>query len=304
MSYVKRRSNNQRDVPNSIHHIYRILYAERSAPTNMRHLAFTRRHATTTVTTILIILQFVIHVQCWCGISTAGQSYSTISSSVTTAATKSKPFQQSPKIGTPTTIKMNENHSNEGPDEPHDVHRPTLPRPTMRNFKTTTSSATTTATTTQSTPETARRDMQSYTQAMLERHEQMKPFTTVEIDIILNSLRNVIPISNDESNHTNVNDTMRAMLQQLQDRVVPQYAHLSHKNWTMTDENAKQWQATLFPTVPDNNNNNNNAPPQRHMFERIYREGNWDGAVLHHHRQQQLNDHQVKPWAVLVTGVK
>jgi hypothetical protein len=45
------------------------------------------------------------------------------------------------------------------------------------------------------------------------------------------------------------------------------------------------------------------------MFERIYREGNWDGAVRHRQQQQQswkIIDGEaaaksVKPWAVLVT---
>ena len=46
------------------------------------------------------------------------------------------------------------------------------------------------------------------------------------------------------------------------------------------------------------------------MFERIYREGNWDGAVWHRSQQElpppppntiDATTKRVKPWAVLVT---
>lgn len=178
--------------------------------------------------------------------------------------------------------------------------------------------------------ETAIQNIQTYTKAMQERYQQMIPFTNeTEITIILHSLQNVIPISttatttsttcNDVDHHEAVHDdvddddkSMNKMLQELQDRILPHFAHVSHKNWTMTGENAQQWHTYLFPySKSPNHIASQFQSQQRHMFERIYREGNWDAAVLHQQQQSQnaINSNNVnkaaipklKPWAVLVT---
>ena len=170
--------------------------------------------------------------------------------------------------------------------------------------------------------EMAIRNIRTYTNAMQERYQQMTPFTNeTETSIIIHSLQNVIPISGWEidDNHDDDDNTMDQMLQELQEQILPQYAHVSHKNWTMTGENAKQWHSYLFPSSkksslsPNQTDNASHLRPQlqRHVFERIYREGNWDGAVLHQQQQQStINDINVdetttnsrmKPWAVLVT---
>jgi hypothetical protein len=154
------------------------------------------------------------------------------------------------------------------------------------------------------------RNIQLYTNAMLERHQHMIPFTNdAEVPIIIHSLQNVIPTCNNQNDDVKV---MSRMLQELQDRILPQFAHFSHKNWTTTGENADQWHSYLFPpssSLSPNNEDDELQTPQRHMFERIYREGNWDGAVLHRQLQKKIILDNVddatttgmKPWAVLVT---
>jgi hypothetical protein len=157
----------------------------------------------------------------------------------------------------------------------------------------------------------------------------MVPFSTDEKLMITNSLLNVIP--NIESDNTNSKSSMSRMIEQLKNNILSNYAHLSHKNWTNTDENSKKWHEYLYPfssyitqTKPTNTTKHDNSRSssvsissndindntiQRHMFERIYREGNWDGAVQHQiqvqqQQQQQQNSNnakQNKPWAVLVT---
>jgi hypothetical protein len=133
----------------------------------------------------------------------------------------------------------------------------------------------------------AMRQIQQYTASMNERVKTMEPFTADEIRTIIQSLQNVIPIVDATKSDTTLDSLqIDAMLQELQDSYLPSFAHLSHKNWTTTGNNAERLRQLLFPDATT-------TWVQRHMFERIYREGNWEGAVA--------AAKNAKPWAVLVT---
>ena len=237
---------------------------------------------------------------------------------------KSRIFNTMEDSNVITNRKRAANHETDDNDNVHDEslklgvnHKRMKLMPTIRTFSSFLSPLDTTISYPQR-KETALRDIQTYTQSMLERHQQMIPFTNeIEISMIRHSLQNVIPKSTINNNSNNNQAMMHRMLQELQDRILPQYAHLSHKNWTTTGENAEQWHSFLFPSSlsssSNSSSNDNNGESytllQRHMFERIYREGNWDGAVWHRSQQDlppppntiDATTKQVKPWAVLVT---
>ncbi|KAL7517124.1 hypothetical protein ACHAWX_002075 [Stephanocyclus meneghinianus] len=120
--------------------------------------------------------------------------------------------------------------------------------------------------------------------SMSSRASAGEPFTDDELDDVMNSLHNITP--HDASIDW---DALR--------RLFGDIAHLSHKEWHVTDENADKMAKILTP--------NGLTPEASQMFERILHEGNWDGALAF---ASMRNDDKLKrfektPWAVLVTGV-
>jgi hypothetical protein len=117
------------------------------------------------------------------------------------------------------------------------------------------------------------------TDGMVERAKKGTPLTEDEVQDVVNSIQNISPIENDTIS-----------LEELK-KVLLDVAHLSHKDWAVTGNNAKKLGAVLMKDGV--------SPHTRQMLERILEEGNWDGAAKHATERPT----SAKPWAVLVTGV-
>lgn len=125
---------------------------------------------------------------------------------------------------------------------------------------------------------------------MEQRAKQQSPLTPQELNDILNSIQNITP-----------NDYDTLSLEDLR-TVLSEIAHLSHKDWHVTDENAQRLGNILLQDwrIPE--------PPIRQMLERCLVEGNWDGATQHACQftipsSSSSSTPRNLPWAVLVTGV-
>lgn len=105
------------------------------------------------------------------------------------------------------------------------------------------------------------------------RSKEGTPFIDSELDEAIRSIQNIA------AEDAGIDyDALRNILAEV--------AHLSHKDWTRTGDNAERVGKILLPSGM--------SEEARYMLERIVKEGNWDGAVEHASSQ---------PWAVLVTGV-
>jgi len=129
-------------------------------------------------------------------------------------------------------------------------------------------------------------------QQMLDRTNKGTPLTDDEVLHICNSIRNLAP--------------QRAPidfegLQQL----LKSAAHLSHKNWGVTSDNADKLSTLLsvsrMAKSDAGEENSLSLPPHAtQLLERILKEGNWKGALK---EAPAVESSTERPWAVLVTGV-
>lgn len=127
-------------------------------------------------------------------------------------------------------------------------------------------------------PSEASARLHELTESMNERNGT--PFTATEVDHVIHSLQNVIPTNRIDW------DKLQSLLLDV--------AHLSHKNWTVTETNAAKIGTILLKNGIDD--------AARQMLSRILQEGNWDNAVKHSRSMNQNGT--IRPWAVLVTGLK
>lgn len=104
------------------------------------------------------------------------------------------------------------------------------------------------------------------------------PLSGDELEDILNSVQNVCPSIADMDL-----DQLRTTLKEV--------AHLSHKDWSVTEANSEALGNILLK-------DGMTSPSARQLLERILQEGNWDGAAKHAEKK-----HDNPSWAVLVTGV-
>lgn len=116
---------------------------------------------------------------------------------------------------------------------------------------------------------------------MTQRAQQLAPLTNEEICDLIHSVQNIAPVD-----HFIDYDELDAILRSI--------AHLSHKDWSVTGDNAEKLRSVLFPSSVDLSP----ASPQRQLLERILTDGNWDAAA-----QYAASSRNGLPWAVLVTGV-
>jgi hypothetical protein len=139
---------------------------------------------------------------------------------------------------------------------------------------------------------------------MNERAKHNLPLTDDELDSILASLQAIasnancpLLLSPSSSSSSSSQDDFTTFLREV--------AHLSHKDWSVTEQNAQRLQDLLF--LPQDNNDTTSGSdlhtnePVRHMLERIIQQGNWDGAEYHASKERPSENEL--PWVVLVTGV-
>ncbi|GKY90708.1 hypothetical protein MPSEU_000044200 [Mayamaea pseudoterrestris] len=138
---------------------------------------------------------------------------------------------------------------------------------------------------------TASTFLYDYTESMTERAKQRLPFTSEEIDKIIDSLDNVRPVEH---------EIPRAELA----RLLLEVAHLPHTDWPSTEANAKRLGSILAGADNDESGLLNADAPFRQVLERILREGNWNEAAKHAADLSASKKQVVEqPWVVLVTGV-
>lgn len=122
--------------------------------------------------------------------------------------------------------------------------------------------------------------------AMKERTTALTPLTDAELDDIIFSIQNLVTADDD---HTDFGGLRR---------VLQETAHLSHKDWSVTEANGQRLARVLFPPEPADGDERTTVM-NRALLDRILKEGHWDDAVAH---ATTKKDSQ-QPWAVLVTGV-
>eukprot|EP00797_Seminavis_robusta_P036249 Sro91_g047580.2 (394) ;mRNA; r:25729-26910 len=110
------------------------------------------------------------------------------------------------------------------------------------------------------------------------------PLSKAELQDILHSIQNVCPSSTDST--STVVDLKKL------ESTLSDVAHISHKDWTVTEANSKILGDILLP-------DGMTSPVARQLLERILKDGNWDAAATHAKTHHDNN----LPWAVLVTGV-
>lgn len=123
-------------------------------------------------------------------------------------------------------------------------------------------------------------DIVSRTNVMNERTKALAPLTDTELDDILFSIQNLNAAAEHEIDY----DQLTLVLKET--------AHLSHKDWSVTEANGRRLQQVLLPRGINQDS--------QQLIERILSEGNWNGAVAHAQNERPADQ---KPWAVLVTGV-
>jgi hypothetical protein len=116
------------------------------------------------------------------------------------------------------------------------------------------------------------------TKAMEARAKEGSPFCESELEEVIQSLKNITP------------EDTKLDFQALR-QTLAEVAHLSHKDWTLTGDNAEVLKKLLLP--------DGMSDEARTMLERIITEGRWDSAIKHAAKV----DGSSPPWAVLVTGV-
>ena len=121
-------------------------------------------------------------------------------------------------------------------------------------------------------------DLVDRAREMSDRAKEQLPFTQAELDVIIDSIRNIYP-----KDGVMDFDALRGLLAEV--------AHLSHTDWSRTGKNSATLAKILLPDGMSAN--------ARQLLARIVQEGNWDGAQKH--AADKITDDL--PWAVLVTGV-
>jgi hypothetical protein len=147
---------------------------------------------------------------------------------------------------------------------------------------------------------------------MADRASRSVPLTDDEVNGVIESVQNLSRATEDDDNAVSPVDAGRLR------KLLVSAAHLSHKDWSVTEANADELFKILFPSPSMNSEYADSlsssfdviAPV---LLERIMADGNWKAAVSHASSKatssaagngapSELNPGE-KPWAVLVTGV-
>lgn len=113
---------------------------------------------------------------------------------------------------------------------------------------------------------------------MSARAKEFKPFSSVELEEIIESIKNVAP------------EDCSIDFEKLK-ALIGEVGHVSHKDWDRTGSSAAAFRPLFL------GNEKGLSGEFKKIFDRVIKEGNWDNAMKHGESQ---ND---KPWVVLVTGV-
>ena len=124
-----------------------------------------------------------------------------------------------------------------------------------------------------------------YVKDMVEGAKDGSPTTDTEIVDICNSIENLCP----KDSPINFDEVKQ---------IIERSAHLSHKDWSVTESNAKELSRSLSIGSDDSIESYPLTPHAKQLMERILIDGNWQGAV-----DNNASSSNNKPWAVLVTGV-
>ena len=123
-------------------------------------------------------------------------------------------------------------------------------------------------------------NIEKLSQEMNQRAKDATPFSKDEIDEIVKSFENVMPANSGISL-----DALKEL--------VGAVAHLSHKDWSKTEQSA----TTLNDILLKGDLSGELSPEFKQIFKRVIEEGNWNGA------SNFAETRSSKPWAILVTGV-
>ncbi|GFH43982.1 hypothetical protein CTEN210_00456 [Chaetoceros tenuissimus] len=124
-------------------------------------------------------------------------------------------------------------------------------------------------------------NIEQLSQEMNQKAKDATPFTKDEIEEIIRSFENVMP------------DNCGISLDALKE-LIEAVAHLSHKDWSKTEQSAK----TLNDILLKGDTSGELSPEFKQIFSRVIQEGNWNGASDYASSRKEG-----KPWAILVTGV-
>jgi hypothetical protein len=130
----------------------------------------------------------------------------------------------------------------------------------------------------------SRSQVEEHVKLMIDRAKEGIPLTENEIKDIVNGVKNLVPKDSPID------------FSGLQ-RLLKEVAHLSHKNWGVTSSNSDKLLETM--SLASTGGDDPLSPHARQFFERILKDGNWDGAV----KAARSRPSNQLPWAVLVTGV-
>ena len=123
-------------------------------------------------------------------------------------------------------------------------------------------------------------NIEKLSQEMNQRAKDATPFSKDEIDEIVKSFENVMPANSGISL-----DALKELVEAV--------AHLSHKDWSKTEQSA----TTLNDILLKGDLSGELSPEFKQIFKRVIEEGNWNGA------SDFAETRSSKPWAILVTGV-
>lgn len=123
-------------------------------------------------------------------------------------------------------------------------------------------------------------NIEKLSQEMNQRAKDATPFSKDEIDEIIKSFENVMPANSGISL-----DALKELVEAV--------AHLSHKDWSKTEQSA----TTLNDILLKGDLSGELSPEFKQIFKRVIEEGNWNGA------SDFAETRSSKPWAILVTGV-
>jgi len=139
------------------------------------------------------------------------------------------------------------------------------------------------------------KELENMALEMKERALSYTPFSEEEIELLISSLKHVIPL--EVSGDLDFDKLANLVLE---------VAHLSHKDWEKTIEYSQRLEDLLLPhSIATEGSKIDDAEKShlfRSIFERVLRDGKWEDArQASRLRNEEKKDE--RPWVVVVTGL-